>query len=1341
MAVEKSAIQGFTETWDKTASWAQAQGISSKSYYPVYQMDSARLLAGETPMSTAERTRAILAAANPNHVTPVPGDKPNPTNIWGNTVSDLRSIFTGLAPNHLVANVYDTVKNAVLHPSTWVKPLEDIGTGHVKEGLELAAGVTGPGSILSWLPGVYVAGEIAQGGVGEALAHPVVSFLDLAPFAPAGKLLTAGADASRVAQLADKVGMTPETIRDASVPGLAKSFILSRKVADLPGALKDRAPSLVDATGKPVTIGDALNTWITSNTGMGKTLSALMKGMLTINDKGTDYEMALMRPAEMAMQALKPEEQEQVDALLTKKDPRAQGKTVAQIAGDSSIDPKIRTAYRAMEDVRQWVSDEALGSGADVARARPDGTTAIYHTAGGTSEVETAAKSLDTAKDHLIKAMEPNNKLAVKMREWDAQGAQLFSRFGKTWAKASEQAKLIDGKERFHSVVIDEGERKFGKPKPQSVTIDIRQQAEELFGSWGPGAKTSGEDGIMGRLSDTMEAKDFTGMKELSAIALRRLSGNGVHSIDASIDPSFAMLKQQVESIHRYATERVADDAKFRDNMLASHKRGEFKAGSIRAELREYNRAYRAYGRAVWSHPTADWVDMVQQKFYENLVKEEETYEHMGKMSAVLRRSDWAKEQIDRLHRDPQKLAQIIMIETEAAMSSPIAEQIVYPEDAQAMMKSAIDETNKLRQSGHEVVYIPSISTLNVRDRLAGEGKYGVHLNTSGQVRRSSRAFERKASASVAKRYDVTASLHLAAKEALQIDGTIEYASRILGPHMVDGGTAWETIKREFSDEIAGFNPADQTGKDKVEQIMADNFKMVKFNPQATFGFVPPSWSSGDHYIPEGIAKALPKMLDKGQFPLDSWYSKITNTFRFSILGLSPRYTAHVAFGGTFLLALRSSPRVLTAIPEAWRIIHNEGDVPKDHFTGATQRGIDPVVYRSFAKDMRNQGSQVFHRAAGAMAARWLSEEHIVKVQRMDLDKANPINWLKAVGDLNYKFTNTVSSFQRAAAYVDEFNKLSKKGFKDPVTGEVTHLSKERAGELAMEHSLKVMGDLKAMTPLERNWFTLAMPFYGWTKHILQYVGTYPADHPFRAQFLSVLAEQNTNDVASGLPKRLQFLLFLGSPDAEGNVTAVDARSFDPLRDVANYATAAGFISALNPIITAPLTMIDPSIIFGGVPLYPNVTYDQFYGIEDAGSQGSPLSALEQVVPQVSALDTALNLSGQYRKLASTNPNQFAKDIFGALNIPFLQVQHLNLKQIAAKDEIDRYHVASTAASNAFQSGNFSEIASLASVPDPENADYDISPAALSGLYNQLLQEYPGQAPSETATPPPPLQL
>ncbi|HKM53044.1 MAG TPA: hypothetical protein VJY33_06495, partial [Isosphaeraceae bacterium] len=89
-----------------------------------------------------------------------------------------------------------------------------------------------------------------------------------------------------------------------------------------------------------------------------------------------------------------------------------------------------------------------------------------------------------------------------------------------------------------------------------------------------------------------------------------------------------------------------------------------------------------------------------------------------------------------------------------------------------------------------------------------------------------------------------------------------------------------------------------------------------------------------------------------------------------------------------------------------------------------------------------------------------------------------------------------------------------------------------------------------------------------------------------------------------------------------------------------------------------------------------------------------------------------------------------------SLGIPG-QVATVNLKQIAAKDEAARYEVAKAASAQALQTGDFSGLAGYASVPNPLNADYEISPQQLAAMYNQALAAYPGAPPAATLTPPP----
>ena len=501
---------------------------------------------------------------------------------------------------------------------------------------------------------------------------------------------------------------------------------------------------------------------------------------------------------------------------------------------------------------------------------------------------------------------------------------------------------------------------------------------------------------------------------------------------------------------------------------------------------------------------------------------------------------------------------------------------------------------------------------------------------------------------------------------------------------------------------------------------------LTRVDPNKLFGFTPPRWANEALFLPEGLVKALEKTQNMTKGGERGLFDKTNQVFRYSILGLSPRYTAHIIFGGTFLLTLRSTahmPGMVLAAAKAMK----EGTLPDEIFRQPTQEGFGRFQY-ALRSHAWAGGQQLSNLAVG---------ENIEKVQGILLSKASPFHYLKAAADVNFRFTRYVTRLQSSIAYLDYFSKAERaEKFIDPVTGVETAMTKERAMAEAMHHVEAVFGDLRSMSPLERQVAKSVMPFYGWTRHILKYVLTMPVDHPWRAMTLALIAFENSNEVPKGLPERLQFLFFLGAPDKQGNVTALDTRFMDPLRDVANYASLGGWIQGLNPIFLAPAAMIDPQMVYGSTSLYPNLTYNDMYGIETAGAQGNLVSGIEQFIPQTGALQSAFQIAGNARQL-KTNPNAFYKTIFNDLNIPFAQPQKINLKQMAAHDEIARYQVAKTAASNAFQSGDFSSLAGYKTVPNPLNPDYDISVAQLEAVYNNAVQTYPGANPIDVILPPP----
>ena len=94
-------------------------------------------------------------------------------------------------------------------------------------------------------------------------------------------------------------------------------------------------------------------------------------------------------------------------------------------------------------------------------------------------------------------------------------------------------------------------------------------------------------------------------------------------------------------------------------------------------------------------------------------------------------------------------------------------------------------------------------------------------------------------------------------------------------------------------------------------------------------------------------------------------------------------------------------------------------------------------MYQSFHDSTRNVANRVFLNRAGSQAARWLAEEHIETKQGIKLAAAQPVHWLKAVGDLNYRFTNAAADFQRAWAYSRLHDGgQARASSRDPVTGE-----------------------------------------------------------------------------------------------------------------------------------------------------------------------------------------------------------------------------------------------------------------------------------------------------------------
>jgi hypothetical protein len=559
--------------------------------------------------------------------------------------------------------------------------------------------------------------------------------------------------------------------------------------------------------------------------------------------------------------------------------------------------------------------------------------------------------------------------------------------------------------------------------------------------------------------------------------------------------------------------------------------------------------------------------------------------------------------------------------------------------------------------------------------------------------------------------------------QALQRDSTIYFIEHSLQPITLTSKQVSEFAAAVLRPEERAFGG---NLPHELALIASEKLGLTAVNFESLFGFSLPRHGAGEVYLPTPVVRALEAMEKDRR--ASSVLAKSNKVFRYSILGLSPRYTAHVLFGGTMMLALRSSPYAITMIGRAARALR-DGSIPHSIARHAVEEGFESpidMLQTQIGRDLHNM-------ALG---------EHIEKVQGIARHAAKPIHVLRAMGDINFRFTRYVRDLQSAVAYLDgaatfERHARGRVEIEDPETGHIVSVTPERAMKEGMHHVHQVFGNLQAMSPFERQVAQTVMPFYGWQKHILGYVMSFPFDHPWRALALSQLAFNASQNVPLAYPVRLQLLFPLGTPDKQGNVDVLDIRSLDPFRDVANYGTATGFFESLNPAFGAALSIpFGSQAVYGESSLYPNVTYNAFYGISTAASQGSWVTALEQWTPQVGAVVTALQASSGLRSEWQTNRSAAIRSMLEAMNIPFV-TPPINLKQVAAKDEAARFEDASKAAYTAFSTGNFSGLAGYKSVPYPLNTAYEVTPAQLEALYTQTAQQNPGVAPIEALTPPP----
>lgn len=416
---------------------------------------------------------------------------------------------------------------------------------------------------------------------------------------------------------------------------------------------------------------------------------------------------------------------------------------------------------------------------------------------------------------------------------------------------------------------------------------------------------------------------------------------------------------------------------------------------------------------------------------------------------------------------------------------------------------------------------------------------------------------------------------------------------------------------------------------------------------------------------------------------LNKLWDKGMEVFRFSVLAASPRFGAHIIVGTGVMTALRLQHPFLSPTRfsrQAWSMSRNANDLPYFYSRGVSEQGLQgELVKNPFA---------IYHTFLG----RKLGKLYIAA--RED-NLARTSKAIFAPFDHYRSFLEHFANFYRTIAYLEGRDR----SLRDPSLITDEDVFEARRWNTTPEdyhgakNARKVAADMQVKSPMERSIMRFVMPFWGWNAHVIRYLVTYPADHPLRASLIATLANQAIGE-DSHLPDYLFRLTFLGQPNAAGDQAVLDTRQWNPFRDVANYMTWGGFVSALNPVADAALqSAFNVNTVSGSPDLFPELTYDSFYGTATANPQGGsfPIDLLKNTVPQIDTLLQVASKTSAMREAARSTPSKLPYLIADSLGVPWVPYK-INIGQIQIRRTLDEYQMAKSAVDQAMASNSMAPL-------------------------------------------------
>lgn len=497
---------------------------------------------------------------------------------------------------------------------------------------------------------------------------------------------------------------------------------------------------------------------------------------------------------------------------------------------------------------------------------------------------------------------------------------------------------------------------------------------------------------------------------------------------------------------------------------------------------------------------------------------------------------------------------------------------------------------------------------------------------------------------------DIAVGLGGASAEIISRRYTTQFLHEHVIPFARDKAEVREQIIQQLTD--SGVRPRSSFGiMGEVERIMKKQYR--DFDPQR-FGMKWPSITREGLVLPVGMDRALNAFTRNFQYvPIRGIYDRTMKVYKYSVLA-GPKQASDAIFGGMLTVMLRE-PKALFKMRDAF-VMMKEGKVPEE------------LAHNFYDLDT----DKLWHLAAGKTMGRVMLEAAKFAPERLA------------------KLEEGVTTMYRAATYLSAAERGVKKG-----------LTPKMAEEVGLRTAYKTLVDFDGMSHLERAVLRNVFPFYSFMRYTMQFILTYPSDHPLRTSILSRFADMEKRDhegQAGELAEKWGNYFFLGDPDENGNVLAVDYRSLNPFQSVANSFTLAGFLGSINPLVTAGFEAAGVNTLTATPDLYPEMAYDPETGSTTARRGNVGMILAGNILPPIEGVDAFLTLSDKMRRLKEKNPEAYRRALFQHLHMPFA-FGNVNVPYEGAKAQMGKVRGAREELSAALMSGDWERVKRYNLVP------------------------------------------